>query len=182
MADATDSKSVVGNNVWVQVPPPAPARRKRHIACDELFHFVKLIARSFCCSSLPNHNRLRWVVIWFWVQNWKPRSLYCYNAPRRNTVPFASTFFIRSSKYQTRFGAFFSYRPFDFACTIESSILHGVDLQMQAIRICFFMKWIRIIVLWTRKLPQTAKSLTVHFSSPAEEKLPPCRHRQQAIQ
>ena len=24
MADATDSKSVVGNNVWVQVPPPVP--------------------------------------------------------------------------------------------------------------------------------------------------------------
>ena len=34
------------------------ARRKRHIACDELFHFIaKLIARSFCCSSLPNRNR-----------------------------------------------------------------------------------------------------------------------------
>ena len=30
----------------------------RHIACDELFHFIaKLIARSFCCSSLPNRNR-----------------------------------------------------------------------------------------------------------------------------
>ena len=24
MADASDSKSDVGNNVWVQVPPPAP--------------------------------------------------------------------------------------------------------------------------------------------------------------
>ena len=24
MADATDSKSVVGNNMWVQVPPPVP--------------------------------------------------------------------------------------------------------------------------------------------------------------
>lgn len=35
-----------------------PARRKRHIACDELFHFItKLIARSFCCSSLPNRTR-----------------------------------------------------------------------------------------------------------------------------
>ena len=35
-----------------------PARRKRHIACDELFHFIaKLIARSFCYSSLPNRNR-----------------------------------------------------------------------------------------------------------------------------
>ena len=54
LVDVTDSKSVGGDTVWVRVPPPAPARRKRHIACDELFHFIaKLIARSFCCSSLP---------------------------------------------------------------------------------------------------------------------------------
>ena len=34
----------------------APTRRKRHIACDELFHFIaKLIARS----SLPNRTRCR---------------------------------------------------------------------------------------------------------------------------
>ena len=34
------------------------ARRKRHIACGEFFPFrTKLIARSFCCSSLPNRNR-----------------------------------------------------------------------------------------------------------------------------
>lgn len=26
MADEGDSKSLVGNNVWVQVPPPAPTR------------------------------------------------------------------------------------------------------------------------------------------------------------
>ena len=72
LVDVTDSKSVGSDTVWVRVPPPAPARRKRHIACDELFNFIaKLIARSFCCSSLPNHNRLRWVVIWFWVQTWK---------------------------------------------------------------------------------------------------------------
>ena len=42
-----------------------PARRKRHIACDELFHFItKLIARSFCCSSLPNRTRCRWAPVW----------------------------------------------------------------------------------------------------------------------
>ena len=41
------------------------ARRKRHIACDEFFHFIaKLIARSFCCSSLPNQTRLRWALVW----------------------------------------------------------------------------------------------------------------------
>ena len=33
----------------------APARRKRHIACGELFHFIaELIVRSFCCFSIPN--------------------------------------------------------------------------------------------------------------------------------
>ena len=40
----------------VRIHPPPPARRKRHIACDEFF-YSKLIARSVCCSSLPNHNR-----------------------------------------------------------------------------------------------------------------------------
>ena len=51
--------------VWVRVPSGAPARRKRHIACDELFHFIaKLIARSFCCSSLPNRTRCCWAPVW----------------------------------------------------------------------------------------------------------------------
>ena len=31
------------------------ARRKRYIACGELFHFIaELIVRSFCCFSIPN--------------------------------------------------------------------------------------------------------------------------------
>ena len=37
----TDSKSVGGDIVWVRVPPPAPARRKLHIACG-----------AFLCSAL----------------------------------------------------------------------------------------------------------------------------------
>ena len=46
------------NAARVQIPPSAPARRKRQIACDELFPFrAKLIARSFCCSSLPTMTR-----------------------------------------------------------------------------------------------------------------------------
>ena len=38
---------------WVRLPLAAPARRKRHIACDEFLCFTsKLVPRSFCCSSL----------------------------------------------------------------------------------------------------------------------------------
>ena len=52
LVDVVDSKSTAGDSVPVRVRPPAPARRKRHIACDELFHFIaKLIARSRRCSS-----------------------------------------------------------------------------------------------------------------------------------
>ena len=33
--------------------------------------FIKVRARSFCCPSFPNRNRLRWVAIWFLVQTWR---------------------------------------------------------------------------------------------------------------
>ena len=33
MADETDSKSVVSNGVWVQVPPPAPNQK----SCAEMY-------------------------------------------------------------------------------------------------------------------------------------------------
>ena len=57
LVDVVDSKSTAGDSVPVRVRPPAPARCKRHIACDELFHFIaKLIVRSFCCSSVPNQT------------------------------------------------------------------------------------------------------------------------------
>ena len=49
---ATNQK-VGGSN-----PFSRTTRRKRRIACDEFFYFIaKLIARSFCCSSLPNRTR-----------------------------------------------------------------------------------------------------------------------------
>ena len=43
----------------VRIHPPPPARHKRQAACDEFFHFiVKLIARSFCSSSLSQRVTL----------------------------------------------------------------------------------------------------------------------------
>ena len=45
----TTRNQFAGNRTWVRIPPAAPARRKRHIACDELFPFrTKLIARPSC--------------------------------------------------------------------------------------------------------------------------------------
>ena len=37
MADATDSKSVFGNEVWVQVPSPAAKKNSRHGSAGEFF-------------------------------------------------------------------------------------------------------------------------------------------------
>ena len=42
MADASDSKSDVGDNVWVQVPPPAPKERNA-------------ITRSFFCADVVEY-------------------------------------------------------------------------------------------------------------------------------
>ena len=42
--------------------------------------------RSFCCSSFPNHNRLRWVVIRFWVQTWKLRRRYGFGFRRQRAA------------------------------------------------------------------------------------------------
>ena len=53
LVDVTDSKSVGSDTVWVRVPPPAPARRKRHIACGELFHFIALQRPSRAHSAAP---------------------------------------------------------------------------------------------------------------------------------
>ena len=58
MVDSLASGASARKGVRVRLPPRAPTRRKRHIACDEFFYFIaKLIARSFCCSSLPNRTR-----------------------------------------------------------------------------------------------------------------------------
>ena len=57
LADALDLGSS-GQPCGFDSHYPYQARRKRHITCDELFHFiVKLIVRSFCRSSLPNRTR-----------------------------------------------------------------------------------------------------------------------------
>ena len=48
----------------VRLPYPAPARRKRYVACDEPFHFIiELIARIVPrLASKP--NPLRWAPVW----------------------------------------------------------------------------------------------------------------------
>ena len=57
LAYTADLKSA-GETLGVRVPPAAPTRRKRHIACDEFFYFIaKLIVRSLCCSSFPKRTR-----------------------------------------------------------------------------------------------------------------------------
>ena len=42
-------------------PPWWAAMRKRHIACDDFF--AKIIARSFCCSSLPHKTLLAQIFV-----------------------------------------------------------------------------------------------------------------------
>ena len=52
LVDVTDSKSVGGNIVSVRVRLPAPARRKRHIACDEFFISLQNSSRAY--SAAPH--------------------------------------------------------------------------------------------------------------------------------
>ena len=42
MADATDSKSVDGDIVWVQVPPPAPSVPELLLEVLDIFFAIKL--------------------------------------------------------------------------------------------------------------------------------------------
>ena len=45
MADATDSKSVGSDTVWVQVPPSAPNKNKTNL--DEKSKFVLFFIRDY---------------------------------------------------------------------------------------------------------------------------------------
>ena len=53
LVDVVDSKSTAGDSVPVRVRSPAPTRRKRHIACDELFSFHCKAYRALLASK-PN--------------------------------------------------------------------------------------------------------------------------------
>ena len=58
MVDVADSKSAGGDSVWVRVPPPAPARHKRHIACDELFIKAHRSLILLCLAFRPANASL----------------------------------------------------------------------------------------------------------------------------
>jgi hypothetical protein len=46
LADEADSKSVVGNNVWVQVPPPAFDEKTCRAVVLQVFLSVKMVMTS----------------------------------------------------------------------------------------------------------------------------------------
>ena len=59
LVDVADSKSAAGDSVGVRVPPPAPRRSKRHIACSDFFQKavpawgrLKAALRSFAPALL----------------------------------------------------------------------------------------------------------------------------------
>ena len=55
LADVTDSKSVVGDNVWVRVPLPAP---KNGSPCEALdFHFLSRITEVGLERHGPNGKK-----------------------------------------------------------------------------------------------------------------------------
>ena len=58
LVDVADSKSADGNIMWVRVPPPAPARHKRHIACDELFIKAHRSLILLCLAFRPANASL----------------------------------------------------------------------------------------------------------------------------
>ncbi len=57
MADDADSKSVGGNTVWVQVPPPAPSRAWSHIALQALLLYREKGARAEGGILLPTFSK-----------------------------------------------------------------------------------------------------------------------------
>ena len=83
---------------WVQI------RKSRHLYCCDvpcssqaayrlrrLFHFIaKLIARSFCCFSSPNRNRLRRIAIWFWGAELKAKTSMPMRFPTSGQSLFCS--------------------------------------------------------------------------------------------
>ncbi len=69
LVDVADSKSAGGDTVWVRVPPPAPCRSKRHIACSDFFSKVR--AHLLCGSFSPKPAPLCWAPVWFWAQTQK---------------------------------------------------------------------------------------------------------------
>ena len=100
LVDSLASGASARKGVRVRLPPRAPRRSKRHIVCSDFFTRVR--AHSFCCSSFPNHNRLRWVVIWFWVRTRNLWHLYDCGVPRRSKLCIACSDFFTKVRAHSR--------------------------------------------------------------------------------
>ena len=69
---------------WVRLPLAAPARRKRHIACDEFLCFTsKLVPRSLRCSSSPNRTPCAGLRFGFGSAHFMRSNIYRIAAYRR---------------------------------------------------------------------------------------------------
>ena len=61
MADATDSKSVVGNNMWVQVPPPVPFLTLGVNFASGVLCILFEKVTGFCLNLLKNKKHTRFL-------------------------------------------------------------------------------------------------------------------------
>ena len=83
MADASDSKSDVGDNMWVQVPPPAPKRR-----------FDTCCVKPFFVELSPKRTFTFCKVQYIFTHKWKccrNDTFFTYSVTLRWSVEIATT-------------------------------------------------------------------------------------------
>ena len=88
---------------WVRLPLAAPARRKRHIACDEFLCFTsKLVPRSLRCSSSPNRTPCAGLRFGFGSAHFMRSNIYRIAAYRRKRHIACDEFFCASHQNASR--------------------------------------------------------------------------------